>query len=66
MAALLHPVSSGLRAPDPRLRRRVGVPAIVSIHSFTPILQRGWRPWQAAVLWDEDDRLAAPCSMPAP
>ena len=43
-----------------RLRRRVGVPAIVSIHSFTPILQHGWRPWQVAVLWDEDDRLAAP------
>jgi predicted N-formylglutamate amidohydrolase len=42
------------------LRRRVGVPAIVSIHSFTPILQRGWRPWEVAVLWDEDDRLAAP------
>ncbi len=40
--------------------RRAGVPAIVSIHSFTPILQRGWRPWQVAVLWDEDDRLAAP------
>jgi predicted N-formylglutamate amidohydrolase len=43
-----------------RLRRRIGVPAIVSIHSFTPIMQRGWRPWQVAVLWDEDDRLAAP------
>jgi predicted N-formylglutamate amidohydrolase len=40
--------------------RRAGVPAIVSIHSFTPIMQRGWRPWQVAVLWDEDDRLAAP------
>jgi predicted N-formylglutamate amidohydrolase len=43
-----------------RLRRRVGAPAIVSIHSFTPMLQGGWRPWQVAVLWDEDDRLAAP------
>lgn len=43
-----------------RLRRRVGVPTIVSIHSFTPIIQRGQRPWDVAVLWDEDDRLAAP------
>jgi predicted N-formylglutamate amidohydrolase len=43
-----------------RLRRRAGVPAIVSMHSFTPIIQRGPRPWQVAVLWDEDDRLAAP------
>jgi predicted N-formylglutamate amidohydrolase len=43
-----------------QLRRRVGAPAIVSIHSFTPIMQRGWRPWEVAVLWDEDDRLAGP------
>ena len=43
-----------------RLRRRLGIAAILSIHSFTPILQRGWRPWEIAVLWDEDDRLAAP------
>ncbi|MEM7022667.1 MAG: N-formylglutamate amidohydrolase [Pseudomonadota bacterium] len=42
------------------LRRRVGTCAIISIHSFTPIMQRGWRPWEVAVLWDGDDRLAAP------
>jgi predicted N-formylglutamate amidohydrolase len=36
------------------------VPAIISVHSFTPIMQRAWRPWEIAVLWDEDDRLAAP------
>ena len=42
------------------LRRRVGICAVISIHSFTPIMQRGWRPWEVAVLWDGDDRLAAP------
>jgi predicted N-formylglutamate amidohydrolase len=41
-----------------KLRRRVGVPVIVSIHSFTAILNRMWRPWQVAVLWDKDPRLA--------
>jgi len=41
-----------------RLRRRVGVPVIVSIHSFAAILNRMWRPWQVAVLWDKDPRLA--------
>jgi predicted N-formylglutamate amidohydrolase len=41
-----------------RLRWRVGVPAIVSIHSFTAVLNRMWRPWQIAVLWDKDPRLA--------
>jgi predicted N-formylglutamate amidohydrolase len=42
-----------------RLRRR-GVPAIVSMHSFTPRMGHTWRPWHAAVLWDTDPRLAAP------
>jgi predicted N-formylglutamate amidohydrolase len=41
-----------------KLRRRAGVPVIVSIHSFTAILNRMWRPWQVAVLWDKDPRLA--------
>lgn len=43
-----------------QLRRRVGVPAIIAMHSFTPAMQREWRPWQAGVLWADDDRLAKP------
>jgi predicted N-formylglutamate amidohydrolase len=43
-----------------RLRRRHGVPAIVSVHSFTPRLADTLRPWDVAVLWDTDARLAAP------
>ena len=33
------------------------VPIILSVHSFTPIWKNQPRPWQAAVLWDKDDRL---------
>lgn len=36
------------------------VPALVSIHSFTPVWRGRPRPWEAGVLWDMDDRLAAP------
>jgi predicted N-formylglutamate amidohydrolase len=36
------------------------VPVIVSVHSFTPNWKGVPRPWQAAVLWDKDPRLAAP------
>jgi predicted N-formylglutamate amidohydrolase len=43
-----------------RLRRRHGVPVIISVHSFTPRLADVWRPWEVAVLWDRDARLAAP------
>lgn len=35
-------------------------PAVVSIHSFTPLWQGIARPWQVAVLWDNDPRVAAP------
>lgn len=35
-------------------------PAIVSIHSFTPVLGGEFRPWHIGVLWDEDDRMSAP------
>jgi predicted N-formylglutamate amidohydrolase len=36
------------------------VPAIVSIHSFTPVWRGRGRPWQAGILWDADPRLAQP------
>ncbi len=42
------------------LRRRVGTPVIISMHSFTPAMQKEWRPWEVGVLWAEDDRLAGP------
>lgn len=37
-------------------------PALVAVHSFTPCLasRPDPRPWQVGVLWNRDDRLAAP------
>jgi predicted N-formylglutamate amidohydrolase len=35
-------------------------PAIVSIHSCTPVMSGFQRPWQIGVLWNEDRRIAAP------
>lgn len=36
------------------------VPAILSIHSYTPAMRGVPRPWHAAILWDCDPRLARP------
>jgi predicted N-formylglutamate amidohydrolase len=33
------------------------VPALVSIHSFTPVMKGRARPWHVGVLWDSDPRL---------
>ncbi len=41
-----------------RLRRSHGVPVIIAMHSFTPRMGHMWRPWEVAVLWDTDPRLA--------
>lgn len=52
------------RAIEAALDRIVGsgrIPAIVSVHSFTPRLRgRAPRPWEVGVLWQHDGRLALP------
>ena len=35
-------------------------PFILSIHSFTPVMQGRTRPWHAGILWDLDDRAPRP------
>lgn len=35
-------------------------PAVISIHSFTPVFQRTRRPWHIGVLWNADARIAGP------
>ena len=35
-------------------------PALVSIHSFTPVLRSLARPWKIGVLWDRDGRIPKP------
>jgi len=41
-------------------RRRRVVPALVSMHSFTPVFGQVARPWHVGVLWDRDARIAVP------
>jgi predicted N-formylglutamate amidohydrolase len=36
------------------------VPAILSIHSCTPIMAGFHRPWHLGILWNEDERIAGP------
>lgn len=35
-------------------------PAIVSLHSFTPVWRGAVRPWRIGLLWDNDPRMAQP------
>jgi len=35
-------------------------PVLVSLHSFTPVMDGFERPWQVGILWDHDGRMAVP------
>lgn len=37
-----------------------GEPLLISMHSFTPVMNDLERPWHIGVLWDQDERVAAP------
>jgi predicted N-formylglutamate amidohydrolase len=41
-------------------RSRSVVPAVISVHSFTPSFHGVERPWHIGVLWDRDGRIALP------
>jgi len=50
-------------AIDARLgvfRQAQVIPALISIHSFTPVFGGKQRPWHVGVLWDTDGRMAQP------
>ncbi len=36
------------------------VPALIAVHSFTPVLGAQARPWNVGILWDRDPRIAVP------
>jgi len=53
-----HPYHEAIATQLERLERNRGVATVVSIHSFTPIMDGRRRPWSIGVLWDRDPRLA--------
>jgi predicted N-formylglutamate amidohydrolase len=58
--ALFHPYHGAVAEAMAALKRRGPPPALVSVHSFTPVFKGELRPWHIGVLWDRDGRLALP------
>ena len=58
--ALYRPYHDRVAAEIRRLSAGGAVPAIVSVHSFTPVMHGFRRPWQVGLLWDWDPRMAVP------
>ncbi len=40
-----------------RIRERGTIPALIAVHSFTPIMANQRRPWHIGILWDKDPRI---------
>ncbi len=61
--ALFAPYHAAVERELARLVRGMGsgeAPVIVSIHSFTPIMDGFERPWEIGILWNRDGRLPEP------
>ena len=48
------PYHSAVEAQITRLRGRGAEPVLISIHSFTPVMNGESRTWEMGVLWDQD------------
>jgi predicted N-formylglutamate amidohydrolase len=57
-AALYHPYHEAIERRLDVFARRGVAPALVSIHSFTPVMNGFVRPWHIGILWDKDPRIA--------
>jgi len=58
--ALFHPYHRAIAAKLNAFFAAGTVPAVVSIHSFTPVMNGKARPWHVGILWDKDPRIAVP------
>jgi predicted N-formylglutamate amidohydrolase len=60
IAALFDPFHAAVRTSLARISQPGRVPALISVHSFTPVFRGEVRPWHVGILWDKDPRLAVP------
>ena len=60
-ASFFHPYHAAVEAQIVGILRSGRVPALISLHSFTPEMRGRPRPWHVGILWDDvDGRIAVP------
>lgn len=60
IAEFHEPYHAAIDAMLDELAARGPAPAVISLHSFTPVMKGIERPWQIGILWNEDPRLPVP------
>ncbi len=54
------PYHDAIEAAIAGFTERGHAPAVISIHSMTPVFEGAERPWEVCVLWNQDPRVAVP------
>ncbi|MDJ0932448.1 N-formylglutamate amidohydrolase [Breoghania sp.] len=60
IARFYQPYHAAIAAMLQRMEESGHVPAIVPVHSFTPVWRDWPRPWHVGLLWDKDPHLPVP------
>ncbi len=58
--ALYWPYHCAVRDQLAALETIAPAPALIAVHSFTPVFAASARPWHVGILWDQDPRIAKP------
>ena len=59
LACCIDPYHESIAAMLAELRARGPAPLLISVHSFTPVLDERARPWHVGVLWERDEQTAS-------
>ena len=57
---IFRPYHAAIAAELAAFAARGVVPVVLSVHSFTPVMNGFSRPWHVGVLWDKDPRVPVP------
>ena len=55
-----RPYHGAIAAQLDAMAERGPIPALISMHSFTPVMKGEERPWEIGILWNRDPRLPQP------
>ena len=58
--SFFRPYHGTIAAKLDRFQAQGIVPALISVHTCTPVFDRVVRPWHVGVMWDRDPRIAVP------
>lgn len=58
--AIFEPYHAAIEVALADITARVPAPALIAVHSFTPLMQGFRRPWHCGILWDKDPRMPLP------